>query len=88
VKPEEVVLPPPPTPLLAALWDGDRTASLALVAAGADPNSDDTRAIGFGFTPLHLATDADDPELVRALLEAGADVNSRNHFGQPVPWLA
>ena len=63
--PDEVAaaLAPPPTPLLVALWDGDRSAALALVAAGAEPNAADTRpVIGHGAMPLHFAADADDPE--------------------------
>lgn len=89
--PEEVAaaLAPPPTPLLVALWDGDRSAALALVAAGADPNAADTRpVIGHGTTPLHFAADADDPELVRALIAAGADVNARSLAGQTPLWWA
>ena len=58
-------LSPPPTPLLAALWDGDHAAALALIAAGADVNAVDKRpVIGHGVTPLHIAAAVDDPELV------------------------
>jgi hypothetical protein len=87
-KPDEVALPLPPTPLLAALWGGDRTAALALIAGGADPNAADTRDFGFGCAPLHLAADADDPELIRALVAAGADVNARTVWGQTPLWFA
>lgn len=74
--PDEVAaaLGTPPTPLLTALWDGDRVAALALIAGGADPRVADTRpVIGHGATPLHFAADLDDAELVRALIAAGAD---------------
>lgn len=89
--PDEVAadLAPPPTPLLAALWDDDRATALALVAAGADPNAADTRpVIGHGATPLHFAADADDPELVRALIAAGANVNARSLAGHTPLWWA
>jgi ankyrin repeat protein len=89
--PDEVAaaLGPPPTPLLIALWDGDRAAALALIAAGADPNDADTRwVIGHGATPLHFAADADDPELVRALVAAGAAVNARSLAGHTALWWA
>ena len=89
--PDEVAaaLGPPPTPLLVALWDGDRTTALTLIAAGADPNAADTRpVIGHGSTPLHFAADADDPELVRALVAAGAAVNARSLAGHTPLWWA
>src|SRR4051812_38770682 len=88
LKPDEVAQSPPPTPLLAALWGGDRVAALALVVSGADPNSADARDVGFGCAPLHLAADADDPELIRALIAAGADINARTVWGQTPLWLA
>jgi ankyrin repeat protein len=80
---EAAALDPPPTPLLVALWEGDLSAALALVATGADPNAADFRpVIGHGATPLHFAADMDDPELVRALITAGAQVNSQSLAGQ------
>jgi len=82
-------LAPPPTPLLAALWNGDRTAALVLISAGADPNAADTRpVIGHGATPLHFAADLDDSELVRALIAAGADVNAQSLAGHTPLWWA
>src|SRR4051812_44173257 len=90
--PEEVASAlekPPPTPLLVALWDGDRATALALIAGGADPNAADTRPlIGHGATPLHFAADADDPELVRALIGAGAAVNAWTLAGHTPLWWA
>lgn len=82
-------LGPPPTPLLVALWDGDRSTALALIAAGADPNAADTRTdIGHGATPLHFAADADDPELILALIAAGARVDARSLAGHTALWWA
>jgi ankyrin repeat protein len=80
---------PPPTPLLAALWDGDRAGALRLLAEGADPNIPDPRPIiGDAATALHLAALADDPELIRALLAAGARVDAHTGVGQTPLWLA
>jgi hypothetical protein len=80
---------PPPTQLLVALWDGDRDRAMALVAAGADPTAADTRVvIGNMITPLHLAADADDPELIRALIAAGADIDARSLAGHTALWWA
>jgi uncharacterized protein len=80
---------PPPTPLLAALWEGDRSAALAMIAGGADPNAPDTRpTLGHGVTPLHIAALREDPELIRALIAAGADVNVQSLAGQTPLWLA
>jgi ankyrin repeat protein len=44
----------------------------ALLEAGADPDAPE-RA---GYTPLHAAAHLDDPELVRLLLEHGADASA------------
>ncbi len=77
-----------PPALMAALWAGDRAQALDLIAAGADPNAADTRDVGLGCSPLHLAADANDPELVRALIAAGADVEARSVFGQTPLWYA
>jgi ankyrin repeat protein len=80
---------PPPTPLLTALWAGERATALALIAAGADPNAADTRpVIGNGTTTLHIAADADDVELVRALVAVGAEVNARSLAGHTPLWWA
>ncbi len=82
-------LPAPPTPLLAALCDGDRAAALAAIAAKSDINvPDDRPVIGSGATPLHYAASMGDVELVRALLAAGAVVDARTARGQTALWLA
>ena len=80
--------PPPPTPLLAALWDNDLGTARALIAGGADPTAADTRDVGQGWTPLHFAAAAGDPELVRALLAVGAPVDARSVTGQTPLWWA
>ena len=81
-------LPLPPSPLLAALWEGDWTSALALVAAGANPNVADTRSVGQDWTPLHFAADANGPELAQALIAAGAVVDARSVAGQTPLWWA
>ncbi len=82
-------LGPPPTPLLAALWAGDRGAALALIAAGADPNAaDDRPVIGHGAMSLHFAAGVGDVELVRALVAAGAAVDARSLAGHTPLWWA
>lgn len=83
------VLAPPPTALLAALWDGDWDTALRLVEAGADPNAPDMRlVVGNGATPLHFAIDANGTALVMALIAAGVDVNARSLSGQTPLWWA
>ena len=50
------------------------------VERGADVNKSTTG--GDGYTPLTLASDWGKVEVVRALLEAGADVNKRDGYGR------
>ncbi len=50
---------------------------MGLLAERADPN----QAESDGTTPLHWAVHHDDAELVRRLLEAGADVAAANDYG-------
>jgi uncharacterized protein len=64
-------------PLLEAAERGDRTAALRLLAKGADPNVPGPD----GTTALMWAASNDDLELVRALLNAKANVALKNHFG-------
>jgi quinoprotein dehydrogenase-associated probable ABC transporter substrate-binding protein len=62
---------------VAAQYGRDK-AALALIEAGADPG----RPVGDGgYTPLMLASANDAQDLVRALLQKGADVNARNGGG-------
>ena len=56
---------------------GEDAAALELLAQGAGPN-----AVGvYGFTALHRAAQFDRVELVRALLDAGANVNYAGKWG-------
>ena len=47
-----------------------------LLDAGADPNAG---VDGYGQTALHLAAFHGDAEMIRALVDAGADLEARNH---------
>jgi ankyrin repeat protein len=65
------------TTLLEAVERGDRAAALRLLATGADPNAPGPD----GTTPIMWAAANDDPELVRALIRARANVTLTNHLG-------
>lgn len=68
--------------LLAAVTDGDTTRVAALLADGApDP---DVRRAADRATPLMIAAQLGDSEMVDALLAAGADPVSRDGAGTPV----
>lgn len=65
-------------PLLTALrehrWKDGEAVILALIEAGAD-----CRCRGlFDMTPLHYAAGTGSPAIIRALLDAGADINARS----------
>jgi len=60
-----------------AAEQGDRTAAIALLEAGADVNA---RSLD-GTTALIFAAYRGDAELVKRLLAAGADAEARNEFG-------
>ncbi len=59
-------------PLHFALWHGEPRIAIALIEAGADPNSRDHE----GRTALTVAANAGRTEVVRALLAKGADPNA------------
>ena len=64
------------TPLHVALSAGARSIAMALLEAGADPNS----RTEDGFCPLLLAAQEGDVQLCSALLARGADPNARDAF--------
>ena len=66
------------TGLHAAAWRGDAAAvavAVAVAVARADRAAVDTRD-GHGRTPLHVATFARQPEVIRTLAKAGADLGA------------
>lgn len=70
------------TPLLLASVYGPAEMVKILLDAGADVNAQDVR----GMTPLMIAvaTDRQDPEIIRALLAKGADVKIKSKAGETV----
>jgi ankyrin repeat protein len=63
--------------LIDAARNNDHAAAIGLLAERADPN----QAESDGTTPLHWAVHHDDAELVRRLVEAGAQVAVANDYG-------
>ena len=72
---------PGDSPLLDASKRGDIAAVKALLAQGADPNA----ARGDGLSALHLTAEEGNLEIVRLLLDAGADVAAKTHIGHYQP---
>jgi ankyrin repeat protein len=68
-------------PLLYAIWHNDPGIALLLVEAGADPNARNSE----GDTALIAAADAGMTEVVRALIEKGADVRAANTWNGETP---
>jgi hypothetical protein len=68
----------PDEPLLAAVLTEDVDEVKRLLATGADVNVLDT---GIDSTALAQAVQRDNRELIKILLDAGADVNEKNHSG-------
>jgi Ankyrin repeats (many copies) len=75
--------------LYKAIDDGDEARAIQLINEGADPNSTlGTYSVEFverhfvQGVPLHFALASARPKVAVALIEAGADPNSRNREGQ------
>jgi class 3 adenylate cyclase len=91
IPPSSSALQPPAAPDLLqqqiALWDaviaGNITAAIVSIRAGADVNGLDTRAEAGpnGRRPLNWAAIRNDTAMIRALLDAGANINSANRSG-------
>ena len=68
-----------------ALWDaviaGNVTDAIISIKAGADVNALDTRVNPNGRRPLNWAAARNDTAMIRALLDAGANINSANRTG-------
>jgi ankyrin repeat protein len=65
------------TPLMEAARDGKVQAAVALIARGANVRQR-ARANGLELAPLHLATASGHEDLVRLLVERGADIDARD----------
>lgn len=63
--------------LLAAIFKGDHARVSELLAMDIDVNFYEE-----GRTPLHLAAEKGYPDIVRLLLESGADINALNYAGR------
>ena len=64
--------------LLQSVVEGNVKAVKQYLAAGADTN---VRQEGLGHTPLHIAVNNNQKEIVELLITAGADVNARRTGG-------
>ena len=74
--------------LYRAIWDGDEAGALKLIQFGANPNSTwgathriETENRAVHLNPLHFALARAQPRVAVALIEAGADPNSRDDDG-------
>src|SRR5262245_21477209 len=69
------------SPLMLAMEKDKPAFALALIAGGAPPNTHDRNY----FYPLHKAAMAGEMDIVKALVEAGADVNVRTRDTEDTP---
>jgi ankyrin repeat protein len=61
----------------------------AVVAAYLQEHGDEVNiADKDGFTPLHIAAQQQHADVATLLIEAGADPNARNRFGNTALWVA
>ena len=61
-----------------AIYDGDLEGVKALLASGLSPNTPIDRP-NFTTTPVVLASERGERDIVRTLVDAGADVNAKHH---------
>lgn len=86
------------SPLVGAVQSGNADLAKTLLAKGVDPNQFDWPGGQFdwpagqlgwhGTTALHVAAERNSLELVKLLVEHGADVNVRNRLGEAPLLLA
>ena len=75
----------PPTPLIGAMLRNDIAQAKRLLSEGADPNE----ARFLGFTPIFFPIMSQNAELLRLMVENGADVQSRDRAGSTtLMWAA
>jgi ankyrin repeat protein len=67
------------SPLLMACWQQNRNGVLTLLRLGAEPNYRDWMD---GYTALMLASSTFDAEIIKMMVEAGADLNARDIYGR------
>jgi ankyrin repeat protein len=75
-------LPSGSKPLMVALSNGRSDAAMALLEGGASVTARDEKT---GNTPLHLAAQQGNVNLVKALLAKKADPNARTNTAPPIP---
>lgn len=73
----------PDVKLCDAVWDGNEETVKDLIILGADVNTFSQN----GNTPLHLAIEQGYLEIIKILVQSGADVNLRDTYGLWTPLL-
>src|SRR4051794_3080364 len=75
----------PPTPLIAAILHNDAAETQRLLASGANPNE----GMFLGSPPIFLALFHRNPEIVRAMIDQGADMKATDRGGSTtLMWAA